>query len=156
MLQGLAARLVSPVLAGLGRGVVLDLDPAGTVVRSRPGQAMELACAHVGGWRTPEPGAALVADVLLEQQLRPLVEAVAADGPVAEGLLWGNVASALVGALTVLGGGPATRIVEELLGTGPLAGTSEGGLAGFRRRSCCLYYRTPAGGYCGDCALTPG
>jgi iron complex transport system ATP-binding protein len=24
---------------------------------------------------------------------------------------------------------------------------------GYRRNSCCLYYRTPRGGLCGDCAL---
>ncbi len=156
MFQGLAARLVSPVLAGLGHGVVLDLDPAATAVRSRAGEAMGLTCAHVGGWLAPEPDVALVADVLLEQQLRPLVDAVAADGPVAAGLLWGNAASALVGALTVLGGGSgsvAARVVAELLDHGPLAGTGALGRDGFRRRSCCLFYRTPAGGYCGDCAL---
>jgi iron complex transport system ATP-binding protein len=158
MFQGLAARLVSPVLAGLGRGIVLDLDPAATAVRSRPGEAMDLTCPQIGGWLAPEPDVALVADVLLEQQLRPLVEAVAADGPVAAGLLWGNVSSALVGALGVLGGGAdpvAARVVGELLEHGPLAGTGDGGPAGFRRRSCCLFYRTPAGGYCGDCALVP-
>ena len=156
MFQGLAARLVSPVLAGLDRGIVLDLDPAVTAVRSRPGEAMGVTCAHIGGWLAPEPDVALVGDVLLEQQLRPLGEAVAADGPVAEGLLWGNVASSLVGALKVLGGGAvAARVVAELLDHGPLAGTGELGPDGFRRRSCCLFYRTPAGGYCGDCALTP-
>ena len=26
---------------------------------------------------------------------------------------------------------------------------------GFRRRSCCLYYRVPGGGLCGDCVLGP-
>ena len=156
MFQGLAARLVSPVLAGLGHGIVLDLDPAATEVRCRAGEAMGLTCAQVGGWLAPEPDVVLVAEVLLEQQLRPLVEAVAADGPVAEGLLWGNAASALVGALTVLGGGSrsvAARVVAELLDHGPLAGTGNFGPGGFRRRSCCLFYRTPAGGYCGDCAL---
>ncbi|MGB3523980.1 MAG: (2Fe-2S)-binding protein, partial [Mycobacterium sp.] len=24
----------------------------------------------------------------------------------------------------------------------------------YRRASCCLFYRTPGGGLCGDCALT--
>jgi iron complex transport system ATP-binding protein len=26
--------------------------------------------------------------------------------------------------------------------------------AGYRRTSCCLYYRVPGGGLCGDCVLT--
>ncbi|MGW5694872.1 (2Fe-2S)-binding protein, partial [Streptomyces asiaticus] len=30
------------------------------------------------------------------------------------------------------------------LGTAPL---------GYRRRTCCLYYRVPGGGLCGDCVL---
>ena len=158
MFQGLAARLVSPVLAGLGRGIVLDLDPATAAVQTRIGDAMGVTCPQPGGWLAPDPDVGLVADVLLEQQLRPLVDAVAADGPVAPSLLWGNVASALVGALTVLGasaGSVAARVVRDLLDHGPLAGTGELGAGGFRRRSCCLFYRTPAGGYCGDCALVP-
>lgn len=158
MFQGLVARLVSPVLAGLGRGVVLDLDPAVTAVQTRTGAAMGVTCPLPGGWLAADPDAGLVADVLLEQQLRPLVDAVAADGPVAPGLLWGNVASALAGALIVLRAGEgsvAARVVRGLLDHGSLAGTWELGPGGFRRRSCCLFYRTPAGGYCGDCALLP-
>ncbi|MES4829184.1 (2Fe-2S)-binding protein, partial [Streptomyces anthocyanicus] len=34
-----------------------------------------------------------------------------------------------------------------LAGAGTLTGTS------FRRRSCCLYYRVPGGGVCGDCCF---
>jgi len=156
MFQGLASRLLSPVLAGLAHGVVLDLDPAAVFVRSRPGEAMALTCECPGGWLAPELDVRLVAEVLLEQQLRPLLETVAADARVAPGLLWGNVASALVGALRVLGRDPvAARAVSGLLAHGPLVGTWEVGPAGFRRRSCCLYYRVPGGGYCGDCALLP-
>ncbi|MFI2643924.1 (2Fe-2S)-binding protein [Streptomyces sp. NPDC018610] len=36
-------------------------------------------------------------------------------------------------------------------GTGTVTGTSTG--ATFRRRSCCLYYRVPGGGVCGDCCF---
>ncbi|WP_199808608.1 (2Fe-2S)-binding protein, partial [Streptomyces sp. NRRL S-146] len=35
-----------------------------------------------------------------------------------------------------------------LTGAGTLDGTA------FRRRSCCLYYRVPGGGVCGDCCFT--
>ncbi|MZE70246.1 (2Fe-2S)-binding protein, partial [Streptomyces sp. SID5789] len=34
-----------------------------------------------------------------------------------------------------------------LTGTGTLTGTA------FRRRSCCLYYRVPGAGVCGDCCF---
>jgi hypothetical protein len=43
------------------------------------------------------------------------------------------------------------------LADGVLAGSGVVTLTGdrlaFRRRSCCLYYRLPGGGYCGDCPL---
>ncbi|MEV0504296.1 (2Fe-2S)-binding protein, partial [Streptomyces spectabilis] len=37
--------------------------------------------------------------------------------------------------------------LPELRSTGTLDGTA------FRRRSCCLYYRCPNGGLCGDCCF---
>ena len=47
---------------------------------------------------------------------------------------------------------------RELLRMGVLHGTGElaepdPGQPFFVRRSCCLYYRLPTGGKCGDCAL---
>lgn len=36
----------------------------------------------------------------------------------------------------------------RLAPTGTLTGSA------FRRRSCCLYYRVPGGGICGDCCFT--
>ncbi|MFD0350331.1 (2Fe-2S)-binding protein [Kitasatospora aburaviensis] len=37
----------------------------------------------------------------------------------------------------------------------PLAGTGTLHAGGFRRSSCCLYYRVgPAAGVCGDCCFT--
>ncbi|MGK5626949.1 (2Fe-2S)-binding protein [Streptomyces sp. URMC 123] len=38
-----------------------------------------------------------------------------------------------------------------LRGTGTVS--ASGGRPGFVRRSCCLYYRVPGGGLCGDCVL---
>jgi ferric iron reductase protein FhuF len=48
-----------------------------------------------------------------------------------------------------------THLTTALLNTGELAGTGTITSAGldFRRNSCCLYYRLPGGGKCGDCAL---
>ena len=103
--------------------------------------------------------AVAVRRVVIDRHLRPLVAAVREVTPVAEGLLWGNAASALAGALTVLArdrpatSGPGRRLVEELLEMPPLRGAGTFGPRGFRRRSCCLYYRVPGGGLCGDCAL---
>jgi FhuF 2Fe-2S C-terminal domain len=156
---GLAARLWSPVLGcGLLRGVVPDLR---TLVVS-PGPPAQLGLAEVAGWAAASPGqiAALSADVVSAQ-----LTALAAALPVAlpAGLLRGNSASAMAGALGVLIrhdlrlAGPAAELARALLRTDVLRGTgtlaNAGGL-NFRRRSCCLYYRVPGAGLCGDCCLT--
>ncbi|MFC5993316.1 ATP-binding cassette domain-containing protein [Pseudonocardia hispaniensis] len=168
---GLAARLASPLLAGLARGIVLDLDPADVAVQSRFGEAPGLRCGRPGGWagtdgQSGPEQADLLAARLVDAHLAPMVAALRRISPVAPRLLWGNAASALAGALrmleTHLGATAARRVrtvVEQLLDRPPLAGA--GTLAGpgaspaFRRRSCCLYYRTAAGGHCADCALRP-
>ncbi|MFF0584421.1 (2Fe-2S)-binding protein [Streptomyces sp. NPDC003781] len=160
--QGLAARLWSVTLACAARyGHVPDLDPRLlhwdpeatapddlwlTEVRARPADTDTLA------------------DVVLNTHLAPLTEAVHARYGVARGLLRGNAASALTGAARELDrwagrqgradtAARARSLTAELLahpllaGTGTLTGTS------FRRRSCCLYYRVPGGGVCGDCCF---
>jgi len=82
-------------------------------------------------------------------------------GQVADGLLRGNAASAMIGSLTVIAAArpglarAARSIAGQLLATGSLRGTGEltGPGLDFRRNSCCLYYRVPGGGLCGDCSL---
>jgi hypothetical protein len=157
LFQGIAGRLWSPVLAvAAAHGVVPDLDPARLFWRAMSPGPVLLAASGVSGL---DADASAVHRVVVERHLGPLVDAVREVTPVAEGLLWGNAASALAGALVVLvgarpdGSAPGGRLVEELLGTPPLLGTGGFGPAGFRRRSCCLYYRVPGGGLCGDCAL---
>jgi hypothetical protein len=157
LFQGVAGRLWSPVLAtAVIHGRVPDLDPAGTYWRAAsPGPIL---LATPGAPALPADSAVL-RRVVVDGHLAPLVTAVRAVTPVAEGLLWGNAASALVGAMTVASrarpavSGTALRFVEELLAEPPLVGTGGFGRYGFRRRSCCLYYRVPGGGKCGDCAL---
>ncbi len=78
-------------------------------------------------------------------------------------VLRGNAASGLVGALRVLldrvPGGTAVALAAGLLADGgALGGTGrfiheEGLGVAFIRRSCCLYYKVPGGGLCGDCVL---
>jgi ferric iron reductase protein FhuF len=55
----------------------------------------------------------------------------------------------------------AADVAARLLDTGSLAGTGDRSAPSepdrhwsFRRRSCCLFYRVPGGGTCGDCILT--
>jgi ferric iron reductase protein FhuF len=171
--QGYAARLWSPVLgSGLLAQVVPDL--AGLQIRApeaaspeavSPEAVSSLALALPGptGWQAADPItlAELSYRAIVTGHLEPL--ALALDSEVAEGLLWGNAASAMIGALSMLVSAhpsllePATALAAALLALGRLAGTGDLGVTGeglgFRRRSCCLYYRLPGGGLCGDCAL---
>ncbi|MEU9027264.1 (2Fe-2S)-binding protein [Streptomyces sp. NPDC048383] len=113
----------------------------------------------------PDPGEraaeALGETVLgnLDQLERPLRERYGVSAKV----LRGNAASGLVGALRVLldrvEGGPAVDLAGALFAEGgALAGAGtflheEGLGVAFVRRSCCLYYQVPGGGFCGDCVL---
>lgn len=157
LFQGIAGRLWSPVLAtAVEHGLVPCLDPARTYWRAASPGPVLLAAPDTEG---ATAGAASVHRVVIERHLSPLAEALGTVTPVAAGLLWGNAASALAGALSVLAGtrpqasAPGRRLAGELLGMPPLRGAGAFGPQGFRRCSCCLYYRVPGGGLCGDCAL---
>ncbi len=123
-------------------GRSLDLAPE-TLGWSSAAGTLTLHC------RTPRPGGD-PAEEVVDRQLRPLVEAWSSW--IAPGALWGNAASAVRGAGIVLGA-PATPLVEQALTHPLLADRLE--RVTHRRRSCCLFYRARAGGYCGDCSLTP-
>jgi len=163
--QGLAARLVSPVIAAASvHGLLPPWSP----------DTLHWRYAAVGPWplwesggdelaRRPRPEdlAAEVSETLVEPHLEALADAVRAAVAVSPRTLRGNAASAVVAAGRLVAqarpaaAGAAARVVDGLLSVGPLAGTGDfhGGWA-FRRRSCCLYYRIPGGGLCGDCVLT--
>lgn len=155
---GLAARLWSPVVGcALRYGLVPDLT--GVRYRAADGTPV-LPAPRAGG--VPVHGLAdAVYESVVRGALRPLHEAVHRHVKVADGLLWGNAAAALMGALHVLvaadpaASRPARRLADDLLSRDPLRGRGRftgTGLA-FRRASCCLYYRVPGGGLCGDCPL---
>jgi FhuF 2Fe-2S C-terminal domain len=155
---GYAARLWSPVLGcALQDGIVPDL----TELRTAATTPMRLSLPRPRGW---QPGgeqelAALAYRMVVTCHLEPLRAGLPVK--VAAGLLHGNAAAAMTGALRVLActrpdlARPARTLAERLLGTGLLRGTGE--LTGpgleFSRRSCCLFYRVPGGGLCSDCPL---
>lgn len=160
--QGLAARLWSVALGAAALyGQVPDLDPRLLRWDADGSAPDDLWLSEV----RPLPGdAETIRQAVQYAHLEPLATALRARQSVAAGLLWGNVASALTGAARELvrwshaNGRPevgdrARALAVELLDhpdlrdTGTLTGTA------FRRRSCCLYYRVPGGGVCGDCCF---
>jgi hypothetical protein len=168
VLLGYSARLVGPGIAVLLReGILPDLRPAGLSYAFTPARGFRLGAPDPAGWRAGRQ--VLLAwwcrDVL-DEHLAPVIAAVRRVVPVAEALLWGNVASGLAGALRAVADGGYAPLAEcraagdILLGYGPLGGAGElterGGRLAYRRRSCCLYYRIDGGGTCGDCPLPPG
>lgn len=152
-----ASKLWSAVLAcALGHGVVPDLTHL-----ERADDAARLRLPDPIGQPVDrdDPPPDLLYRIVVRQHLEPLSAGLRVK--MAPGLLFGNAASALVGASRALQDArpdlrePATRLTESLLTTGNLdnAGVITGPNLAFRRRSCCLYYRIPAGSKCGDCAL---
>ncbi len=158
--QSLASRLWSIALGSaalLGR--LPDVDPA--LLRWNPD-----ASAPDDLWLTearPRPVADLAA-LILDAHLEPLAAALHAHHRIAPGLLRGNAASSLAGSARRLTSwarqhgrsdvAATTRaLTAELFAHPLLAGTGTFTGPRFRRGSCCLYYRVPGGGLCGDCCL---
>ena len=167
---GLCARLLSPALgaAAAGRALPVDIAQArwipalgGPFRLSLPDTVLEAGAAGTGAAGTgAAAGPAATAD-LLAGPITQIVRAVQAMA-VSPLVLWGNVASAVNGAATMIAAArpdlasSAARAAAALLGQPVLAGTYQGRpLKGFRRRSCCLIYRLSpdAPAYCGDCIL---
>ncbi|MYS06908.1 ferric iron reductase [Streptomyces sp. SID6041] len=157
---GLAARLWSTALGPAAlHGRFPALDPAELYWDGALTSPDDLWWA--GSDTRPATVGALRAAVQ-EAHLVPLHAALARDGHISPRLLWGNAGSALAGALRELTrwahahGRPeaavrAAGLVSGLLDDPDLAGTVRG--PRLRRASCCLYYRCPAGGLCGDCVF---
>ncbi|NKS23818.1 (2Fe-2S)-binding protein [Prescottella equi] len=152
---GYAARLWSLTLGGIVRaGILPDADRL--LWRDTDGR-IDLHLAEPVGWG----GTGLVdvaREMVLDRHLAPLVAAIRTVEPMPDRLLWGNAASALIGAARMLDGASDTaamRVAETMLRDSRLIDTVDRQGDGYRRRSCCLFYRTPVSGYCGDCALIP-
>jgi ferric iron reductase protein FhuF len=163
---GYAARLVGPAVAVLLRdGILLDLRPERTRYDFRPGRGFRLTLIEAAGWHGPHATLVDAVAAQLTEHLAPVLAAVREAAPVAQGLLWGNVASGIAGALRSVVRDQAAdprdclALGEALLGHGPLAGSGDftplGADLRFVRHSCCLYYRLDGAGTCGDCPLPP-
>ncbi|MEX5712374.1 (2Fe-2S)-binding protein [Parafrankia sp. FMc6] len=166
---GHAARLWSVALGCWATaGIVPDLPAHLLRVQPRLTAPVRLIVDEPSGWRVESVAGVvdLLREIVVEGHLRPYFTALRGETRLTPRLLWGNAASALVGSTRVLaasGAAEVTRVAAALLATPPLAGTTvhavtaDGGLAvaSVVRRSCCLFYRVPGGGTCGDCPLSP-
>jgi hypothetical protein len=164
--QGLTAQLVAPLFGMTVVGGALPARDPGTVAASlhwRPGPDGPWLW-----WAGPAGAPAERGDLgrLLAGLLGPLVAAVRAHVAISPRVLWSDAASAVASArrLVVEARPPladrAAAVAHRLLTTPPLAPVAAlrapeppDTLWTFRRRSCCLYYRVPGGGICGDCVL---
>jgi hypothetical protein len=157
MSLGVSARvLAAPIATWVTAGVVPDVSPDRLGIVDSPDGRLLLTLVE----RAPFDGD--LSDLI--ERLAPLNESFSRHGHLAERLLWGNVASAVAasGRLVALARpnvrAGVTALIRELLagprlrdaGSYPPTGD---GLDGYRRTSCCLYYRLPGAGVCGDCVL---
>ncbi|MEV0968226.1 ATP-binding cassette domain-containing protein [Microtetraspora glauca] len=171
LFQGIAARLWSPPLgAAIAHDLLIDLDPGRIHWQAAPSGPLPLRATGLDGWQVRDPARVTerLHHTVVTGLLEPLAAAFQAVVKIAPGLLWGNAASALAGTVRTLArvrperSDTAVTLGRELLDLGPLRDTGElaepaPGHPFFVRRSCCLYYRLPGGGKCGDCALiAPG
>ena len=160
----LTARLVSPALAEMtAAGIVprLVLDD----IRWQPTAASPVPMGGpVGASDAVGQGPAVLAagfsTHVIDGVVQPLSQAVHASTGVSRQVLDGNVWSAVVGAVgQLLRSRPelALRgrdIVDAVLADRSDAGAVDAATGRYRRSTCCLYYRLPGGGLCGDCVLT--
>lgn len=174
---GLASRLVSPSLGAVVLGGVVpylildnlwwrpvDGDPVPLAVGPVTGRAIGNAAAD----RQLDDAAALLSQRCVQGMAYPVAGAFQALFRLSPLVLRGNIASALAGAAGMLASRfpdraeIAGQLTARILALGPLRGAGEFVQPDASqprrflvRRSCCLYYRVPGGGTCGDCVLTP-
>ncbi|MEY2243276.1 (2Fe-2S)-binding protein [Streptomyces sp. BF23-18] len=156
--QGLAARFWSIALGAAALcGGVPDLDPELLDWDPDASAPDDLWLREVRFRPVADLDAVVRAGLLV-----PLSAALRSRHRVSPALLWGNAGSALAGTVRQLDrwarahgrpdvGERARTLAGGLLAHPDLSGTLDPGT--LRRRSCCLYYRVPGGGVCGDCCF---
>ncbi|MFI0960010.1 (2Fe-2S)-binding protein [Streptomyces sp. NPDC021080] len=156
--QGLAARFWSIALGAAALcGRLPDLDPELLFWDPDAGAPDDLRLGEVRFRPVSDLDAVVRAGLLV-----PLSAALRSRHRVPPGLLWGNAGSALAGTVRQLDrwalahgrpdvGERARALAGRLFAHPDLAATLDPGT--LRRRSCCLYYRVPGGGVCGDCCF---
>lgn len=166
---GLAARLLSPLLGAAALAGVVPLADPGRLWW-RPVEGGPIPIAYDDLERASGDAAQVLTLTAIDGLVGPVLEVFRTRFTLSPQVLWGNVASALGGAAGMIAdnaqdpgaAGRSAEIVAGMLAAGPLRGMAtlhrpDPGRARWflTRRNCCLYYRIPGGGTCGDCVLTP-
>jgi hypothetical protein len=168
---GFVSRLVAPALAtACLAGVLPRLDPQQTRWRPVVGGPVPIALAVVDGVAV---GTAAEAAVELERAVllpcvEPVLVAYSGQFRLSLRVLRGNLGSALASAANMLIQArmdlrlDPVEVVQAMLAQPSLTGTGhyqrpfdDRAERFFVRRNCCLFYRIPGGGTCGDCVLVP-
>jgi hypothetical protein len=153
---GLCARLVAVSLASAVDGLPLP-TLSRLAFQDRLGGPYPLAL--IAGER---PAPAVPWPTALVELVGPVVAAVQTAYRLSPQVGWGNVASALVSAASLIATADAgmkeraAGLAADALGQAELSDTMERDRRGrLRRRSCCLIYRLagPTPAFCGDCVL---
>jgi len=150
---GTVARLVSPLLAvAAAYGQAPRLSTTTVRWRALAGGPLEFAML---------PDGFMPIEDVLTVIVEPLGAAFASTWHLSPHIIRGNVASALAGAAKMLGQArpqlraDGERIARALLAKPSLHDAGSWPADGeFRRNNCCLFYRIPGAGTCGDCVLT--
>jgi cobalamin transport system ATP-binding protein len=157
---GFAARLWSIGIGAVAGHQLLPALGADELLFREFGGQIALHIARPIAWRGADLAPKL-ADAVLDTHLTPLSAALQQLTGISPELLRGNAASALLGAAREHDRhratdfpGPAGQLARSLCADERLLNTICFDGDGYRRTSCCLYYRTPNGGLCGDCVFT--
>lgn len=160
---GLVARLVAPPLGAALLSGGLPVAPIEQVHIRLAGAnplPLSLGATRMAPAAGPADLAAAFGRSWVAPAVAPLAAAVRGSWAVSRRVLDGNVSSAVAGALRMATtarpelAGRAEAVLDALLASGPLAGTGRRREDGsFVRHSCCLFYRLPGAGTCGDCVL---
>jgi ferric iron reductase protein FhuF len=151
------SRLVSPVFAAAVLDGVVPMLSLGSVWW-QPVATGPMPIAYRGvAFRPASP--ARIVEGCIDATVAPLLATLGDRFRVSPKVLWGNAASALGGAFVMLAADRpahaerAGRLLSELLQLEPLRGMATWNGHALKRRNCCLFYRVPGAGTCGDCVL---
>ncbi len=160
---GLVARLVSPTLAAISLGYQFTAEPAELWWQDVLGGPHPLSIAIPAHCLDHGRSARKACGELVSAVIEPVTLKVAELVPMSPRVLWGNVASAVHTALLQIAANrpaaanAAQQLAEAVFSIPQLRSEQHQPGPGFRRSSCCLYYRLATGqarDICGDCVLT--